>query len=83
MFQVMQVNSLKKMATQERNVVVNPPLERLLRSHADVFKKEFLEGLPPKGPVDHEIKLESDSRPPHRPHFQLSPADLKAAKEYV
>ena len=39
--------------------------------------------MPPKRSVDHEIQVGEDSKPPHRPLFQLSPVELEAAKEYV
>ncbi len=39
--------------------------------------------FPPKEEIDHEITIEDGTRPPHRPLYQLSPAELKAAKEYI
>jgi hypothetical protein len=33
--------------------------------------------------VDHSIETEPGAKPPHRPFYQLSPAELHTAKEYV
>jgi Reverse transcriptase (RNA-dependent DNA polymerase) len=33
--------------------------------------------------MDHSIETEPGAKPPHRPLYQLSPAELHAAKEYV
>ena len=40
-------------------------------------------GPPPKREIDHEIKIESGSKPPHRALYQLSPAELQAGKGYI
>ena len=61
----------------------NAKLERLLAEFEYVFKTELPPGLPPKRSVDHEIQVEEDSKPPHRPLFRLSPVELEEAKEYV
>ena len=61
----------------------NAKFERLLAEFESVFKTELPPGLPPRGSVDHEIQVEEESKPPHRPLFQLSPVELEAAKEYV
>ena len=58
-------------------------LEKLLSEFNTVFRDDLPEGLPPERSVDHEIDVDSESKPPHRPLFQLSPRELKAAKEYV
>ena len=58
-------------------------MERLLAGVESVFKTELRPRLPPKRSVDHEIQVEEDSTPPHRPLLQLSPVELEAAKEYV
>jgi hypothetical protein len=33
--------------------------------------------------TEHAIETEPDKKPPHRPLYQLSPAGLRAAKEYI
>ncbi|MEM7375746.1 MAG: reverse transcriptase family protein [Bacteroidota bacterium] len=63
--------------------VNDPKLERILEKYGSVFKDELPSGLPPIRAVDHEIEVEKDSKPPHRPLYQLSKEELKAAKEYV
>ncbi len=40
-------------------------------------------GFLPEREIDHEIPIEDGTRPSHRPLYQLSPAELKAAKEYI
>ena len=61
----------------------DPRVDMLLEKYKRVFRSELPDGLPPKRAVDHEIEVEEGSKPPHRPLYQLSPAELKAAKEYV
>ena len=63
-----------------------PPLyymERLLAESESVFKTDLPSGLPSKRSVDHEIQVKEDLKPPHRPLFQRSPAELEEEKEYV
>lgn len=55
----------------------------LLEQFSEVFRDDLPAGLPPKRSVDHTIEIEEDSKPPHRPIFQLSPAELLATKEYI
>lgn len=59
----------------------SPRMQHLLKTYDSVFKDELSDGLPPTKPVDHGIEVSNDSRPYHRPLFQLSPAELKASKE--
>lgn len=58
-------------------------IDDLLKEYKVVFKSELPPGLPPKRSVEHTIEIEDGSKPPHRPLYQLSPAELEAAKEYV
>ena len=58
-------------------------LEELLKDHETVFRNELPDGLPPVRSVDHEIEIDEKVRPPNRPLFQLSPAELVAVKEYI
>jgi hypothetical protein len=44
---------------------------------------DLLKGLPPKRSVDRAIETKPDNKPPHRPLYQLSPAELRSAKEYM
>lgn len=48
-----------------------------------MFRDELSSELTSKRFVDHAIEIEKNSKPQHRPLFQLSPAELKVAKEYV
>lgn len=61
----------------------NPEILALEQEYASVFGNYLPNGLPPKRDVDHAIKIKEEARPPHRPKFQLSPAELIATKEYV
>ena len=58
-------------------------LDALLTKYESVFRSELPGGLPPERGVEHTIEVEKGSKPPHRPLYQLSPAELKACKEYV
>jgi hypothetical protein len=55
----------------------------LLKEYSDVFRCEIPDGLPPKRSGYYAIKTELGAKPPHRSLYQLSPAELQAAKEYV
>ena len=48
-----------------------------------MFQKELPAGLPPKRAVDHAIETDLSGKPPLRPLYQLSPAELVAVKGYV
>jgi hypothetical protein len=55
----------------------------LLKEYSDVFRSELPDGLPPKRSVDHAIETDHGAKSPHRLLYQLSPAELQEAKEYV
>ena len=78
-FQVFQKSDIKGMKGSQKSKQVG----NLIEKYREVFRDELPDGLPPIRTVDHEIEVEKDSKPPLRPLFQLSPAELKAAKEYV
>lgn len=48
-----------------------------------MLQEEVPDRLPKKRSVDHEIKVDSDSKPTYLPLFQLSPSELESAKESV
>lgn len=52
----------------------------LLKEHSVIFKSNLPPGLPPKRNVDHRIDIEEGCKPPLRMLYQLSPAELVAAK---
>ncbi len=87
LFQVVQLNAIRsttKVGTKEDLLSIpHPKQNRILRKYNNVFQEELPPGLPPKRSVDHEIEVDKDSKPPHRPLYQLSPAELEAAKIYV
>ena len=58
-------------------------IDLLLKKYNSVFRSELPDGLPPERAVEHEIDVEDGSKPPHRSLYQLSPAELEAAKEYI
>lgn len=47
------------------------------------FQGDLPSGLTPKKSFYHEIQIEIDSKPLHRPLLQLSPSEVEASKEYV
>ncbi len=87
LFQVVQLNTIRsttKVGTKEDLLSIShPKLNRILHKYDNVFQEEIPPGLLPKRSVDHEIEVEKDSKPPHRPLYQLSPAELEEAKIYV
>lgn len=60
-----------------------PRLEWLLTKYNQVFQDDLRSRLPPEPAVEHDIITQNGVKPPHRPLFQLSAADLLASKEYV
>lgn len=58
-------------------------LKRLLSRYAKVFREDLPAGLPPKRDVDHAIETDLTAKPPLRPLYQLSPAELVAVKDYT
>ena len=58
-------------------------LSSLLEKYESVFREELPDGLSPKRTVDHEIVTDPNAKPPLRPLYQLSPAEMVAAKSYV
>ncbi len=87
LFQVVQVNAMRstsKVETKRELLRIPlPKLNRIFRKYDKVFQEELPPGLPPKRSVDHEIEFDKDWKPSHRPLYQLSPAELEAAKSYV
>lgn len=69
--------------SKESQETACPKHSRILQKFHKIFVEDLPDGLPPKRAVDHEIKLKEDTIPPRRPSFQLSPAELKATKEYI
>jgi len=65
------------------DMVSDPMMKRILRKHRNMFRDDLPAGLPPNRTVDHEITVDEGEKPPHRRMFQLSPGELRAAKEYV
>ena len=61
----------------------NNEVKKLLAEYKTVFRDDLPPGLPPARNVDHEIEVNQDTKPPHRPLYQLSPNELKAMKNYV
>lgn len=74
--EVDEIRKVKKPANDKK-------LEKLLNRYGSVFRSELPDGLPPKRLVEHCIDTVEGSKPPHRPLYQLSPAELRAVKQYV
>ena len=79
-FQLVQVNSFLKSISNESG---RSKVEQTLKKYDELLTEELPDGLPPQRAADHQIDTGTDSKPPHRPLFQLSPAELEAANEYV
>lgn len=86
-FVVLQVNTssvahLQK-AKSKGHRTADTEIKALLEEFHDLFTDELPPGLPPKRSVDHVIEVEDDKKPPNRPIFQLSPAELLPTKDYL
>lgn len=64
-------------------MIGNKELNNMLAKYKVIFRNELPYGLAPEIEVDHTIELEPGMKPPNRPLYQLSPAELDAVKEYV
>ena len=80
LFQVLQCGNFE---TKDSNIELSKGMQKLIEKYGDVFRSDLPSGLPPMREVGHEIIVEEDAKPPHRSLYQLSPAELKAAKEYI
>ena len=58
-------------------------LDNLLNRYHGVFKEELPDGLPPVRSADQAIETEDSAKPPMRPLYQLSAAELVAVRKYV
>ena len=58
-------------------------IKHLSQKHESAFINGLLRGLPPIRSVDYKIEVDKNSKPPHRPLYQLSPTDFKSMKNYV
>lgn len=79
----MKAGCIDKDIMEHANDTDEPSLNASLSEFASVFRDDLPAGLPPKREVEHEMELQSDCTPPHKPLFQLSPAELLATKEYI
>ena len=59
----------------------SPAVQAVLRRHWDRFSEN--NGLPPMREVAHTIPLEPGAKPPWRPMFRLSPAELAEVEKQV
>ena len=88
-YRVTQVKSIETVereinANQELLGCENPKLKAVLQQqYESVFHDELPSGLPPERDIDHAIEIDEKVKPPHWHLFQLSPAELEAAKEYI
>ena len=55
----------------------------LLKQYDDVFPEDLPPGLPPKREVDHKIELLPGTRPPSRPTYHMSAAELTELKKQL
>lgn len=80
-FQVFQV--VQKPEIGNRAMADDAELKALLERFDGTFQDDLPGGLPPERSIDHEIEIDEDAKPPARPLYQLSPAELVAVKQYV
>lgn len=73
----------EKVQDAQADIGKNHRLDKLLQRFAHVFRNDLPARLPPERVVDHRIETQDGEKPPHRPLFQLSPAELLATKEYI
>ena len=55
----------------------------LLKQYDDLFPEDLPPGLPPKREVDHKIELLPGTRPPSRPTYHMSAAELAELKKQL
>jgi transposase InsO family protein len=73
-----------KSAGDDLDSVEGPPeLHNLLKEFSDVFPKDLPKELPPKRDVFHTIPLENGAKPPFRPMYRVSPAELREIDSQV
>ena len=60
-----------------------PDLQKLLDHHKEIFPDELTCQLPPKRSVDHEIKVEAESKPPSRPAYRLSKPEMDELQKQI
>ncbi len=87
LFQVVQVNAMRSTSEVETKEELlstpHPELNKNLAKYDKMFQEELPPGLPPKRSADHKIEVEKDLTPLHHRLYQLSPAELEAAKNFV
>ena len=60
-----------------------PDLQKLLDHHKEIFPDELPCQLPPKRSVEHEIKVEAESKPPSRPAYRLSKPEMDELQKQI
>ena len=70
-------------AEELQGMATDPVMKGILGEYKHLFQDELPAGLPPRRTVHYEIIIEEGEKSPHRPMFQLSPDELRAAKQYV
>jgi hypothetical protein len=80
-FQLIEISNMDCPLDRKRSA--DPKLIPLLKEYSDVFRSELPDGWPPKRSVDHAMETEHGAKPSHRSLYQLSPAEMQEAKEYV
>ncbi|KAJ9523973.1 hypothetical protein QJQ45_022376 [Haematococcus lacustris] len=61
---------------------VSAPVKRLINEYHTIFSEE-LRGLPPTRKVAHTIPLEPEAKPPFRPMYRMSPAELQEVERQI
>lgn len=72
-------DELKKVKMMKQDLRI----DEFLKRHKSVFRFDFPDDMPPGRVVEHVIDINGRGKLPHRSLYQLSPAELKAAKKYV
>ncbi|KAJ9523325.1 hypothetical protein QJQ45_005365 [Haematococcus lacustris] len=57
------------------------PIKALIKQYAQVF--DDLQGLPPERNIAHTIPLEPGAKPPFRPMYRMSPAELAEVEKQI
>ncbi|KAJ9511970.1 hypothetical protein QJQ45_004424 [Haematococcus lacustris] len=57
------------------------PIKALIKQYAQVF--DDLQGLPPERNIAHTIPLEPGAKPPFRPMYRMSPAELSEVEKQI
>ena len=67
----------------DEEFIQDSKLKELVSNYNDIFPKELPKELPPRRKVEHEIRLENNSKPPSRAPYRLSFIEQEELKKQL